>query len=145
MITHFLSLLLLLTIACTLPAQNPVIGIYTQYAPNSLNISRTYIAASYIKYLDMSGAQVVPVFYNTTEDNLLKLLSQINGVLFPGGDAEIDISNKWTANANYIFEYAKAQNDQGRVFPLWGTCLGHELLSYLTAGYDQNVLERVDG
>jgi gamma-glutamyl hydrolase len=36
------------------------------------------------------------------------------------------------------------QNDQGKVFPVWGTCLGLQLLSYLTADY-KNVLSPVRG
>jgi hypothetical protein len=31
------------------------------------------------------------------------------------------------------------------VFPVWGTCMGHQLLSYLTSGYDINVLSAVHG
>lgn len=73
----------------------------------------------------MSGAQVVPIFSNSTQETIQKLLSQINGVLFPGGDNEIDISNKWTQNAKFILDFAKQQNDDGKVFPVWGTCLGH--------------------
>ena len=41
-----------------IPPQNPVIGIYTQTA----NENSSYIAASYVKFIQMSGAQVVPIF-----------------------------------------------------------------------------------
>jgi hypothetical protein len=36
------------------------------------------------------------------------------------------------------------QNDAVKVFPVWGTCLGFQLLSYLRANY-QNVLSAVSG
>lgn len=133
-----LALVLLLGVNCLQP-QTPIIGIYTQDATNNL----TYIAASYVKYLEMSGAQVVPLFYKSSQAVLNKTLQQINGVLFPGGDQAINIKNNWTKNAEFILEFAKQQNDNGKVFPVWGTCLGHELLSYLTANFDDKMLEGV--
>ena len=33
----------------------------------------------------------------------------------------------------------------GRVFPVWGTCLGHQLLVYLTSGYDPRSIVAVRG
>lgn len=51
-----------------MPRQAPVIGIYTQSdssdePTNLLSTSNySYIAASYVKYLQMSGAQVIPIF-----------------------------------------------------------------------------------
>jgi gamma-glutamyl hydrolase len=72
------------------------------------------------------------------------LLPKINGVLFPGGGVEFDMKTPWTSNANYILQYAMQQNDAGNVFPVWGTCLGFQLLSYLTANYE-NVLSPVRG
>lgn len=54
----------------------------------------------------MAGAQVAPLFYNTTAENLRKTLSKINGVLFTGGSAVINISNLWTQNAQVILDYA---------------------------------------
>lgn len=32
-----------------------------------------------------------------------------------------------------IYDIAKEMNEQGSYFPLWGTCLGFELLTYLSA------------
>ncbi len=32
-------------------------------------------------------------------------------------------------------QYAIQQNDKGNVFPIWGTCLGHQLLGFLTNDY----------
>jgi len=63
------------------------------------------------------------------------LLPKLNGVLFPGGGVEFNINNRWTSNANYILQYAIKQNDNGNVFPVWGTCLGHQLLGFLTNNY----------
>jgi len=50
-----------------------------------------------------------------------------------------------------LFDLAKEANDKGDFFPLWGTCLGFELLIYMEAGGKQimadcgayNVLDRL--
>lgn len=44
----------------------------------------TYIAASYVKNLEMAGAQVIPLFYHYSEAQLESILGKINGVFFPG-------------------------------------------------------------
>lgn len=44
-------------------SQQPVIGIYTQ----PYDSKQSYIAASYVKYLEMSGAQVIPLFYSLNQ------------------------------------------------------------------------------
>jgi len=37
------------------------------------------------------------------------------------------------------------QNKKGNVFPIWGTCLGMQLLAYLTSGYDAAAVAPVNG
>lgn len=93
----------------------------------------------------MSGAQVVPIFSFSNRSYFDDLLPKLNGVLFTGGGYDININNKWTQNADYILKWAINQNQNGKVFPVWGTCLGWELLAYLTSGYDSKVLSLVRG
>jgi gamma-glutamyl hydrolase len=92
----------------------------------------------------MSGAQVVPILAYSNETYIANLLPKLNGVLFPGGGVEFDIKNRWTSNANYILQYAIQQNDKGNVFPIWGTCLGHQLLGFLTNNF-QSPLSAIRG
>lgn len=94
----------------------------------------------------MSGAQVVPIFAFTKDKSYFdKLLPQLNGVLFPGGGQAININNIWTSNADYILKYAINQTNNGNPFPIWGTCLGWQLIAYLTSGYDIKSLSSVRG
>lgn len=93
----------------------------------------------------MSGAQVVPIFAFSDTTYLDNILSKVNGVLFTGGGMEFNINNKWTKNADHILKYAIDQNKKGNPYPVWGTCLGFELLAYLTCGYDSKVLSPVRG
>lgn len=93
----------------------------------------------------MSGAQVVPIYSFSDTDKVLALLKKINGVLFPGGGMEFSLTNQWTKNADAILKYAKEQNDLGNPFPVFGTCLGIQLLSFLTSNYNSSILTRVHG
>ena len=134
-------LALLAFAAFAIPNQRPIIGVFTQSDEDdepklgSGATFQTYIAASYIKFVEMSGAQVVPIFAYSNQSEIAALLPKLNGVLFPGGGVEFDINNRWTSNANYILQYAIQQNDKGNVFPVWGTCLGLQLLGFLTNNY----------
>jgi gamma-glutamyl hydrolase len=91
--------------------QSPVIGIYTQDLPITIKAQiepgyTSYISTAYIKYIQMAGAQVVPIFGYTTKEELAELLPKINGVLFPGGEIDFNMDHRWTANADYILKYA---------------------------------------
>jgi len=69
------AFLLLSLISCGVNAINnrPIIGILTQ--PSFDPISQwgeSYIAASYVKYVESGGGRVVPVFHNSTTEELIK-------------------------------------------------------------------------
>jgi hypothetical protein len=71
-----LCCLIIAVLGQNLPKQTPVIGIYTQY-DNDDSIQATfttYISAAYIKYIEMSGAQVVPLFAYGTQSEIAKVL-----------------------------------------------------------------------
>jgi gamma-glutamyl hydrolase len=48
----------------------------------------TYIAASYVKYIEGAGGRVVAIPYRASHEVLQQLFSQINGLLLPGGGME---------------------------------------------------------
>jgi len=131
-----------LAIAAALPPQNPVIGVYTEDAEDFGQPSQdkqTYISASYIKNLEMAGAQVVPLYYHYSKAQLDNLLGKLNGVFFPGGEMPIDRDNLWTSNIAYIFDFANKQNKAGNPYPIWATCLGYEAVMYLFSGRKDNM------
>lgn len=140
----------IISYSAAITKQSPVIGIYTQDLPVSVKSQidpsyTTYISTAYIKYIQMAGAQVVPIFGYSSHEDLAELLPKINGVLFPGGEIDFNMDHRWTSNANYILKYAMEETDKGNPFPVWGTCLGFQLLAYLTGGYDNKVLSKVHG
>ena len=67
----------------------PIIGILSQqskpeFEPN-INMSTSYIAASYVKWIEAAGGQSVPILNTYSKSHVLKIMSRINGVLLPGG------------------------------------------------------------
>lgn len=54
-------------------------------------------------------------------------------VLFPGGATWFNQSKGYSDAGEHIYKIAKQLNENGDYFPLWGTCLGFELLTYLSA------------
>jgi hypothetical protein len=62
----------IVTYSSAITKQSPVIGIYTQELPFSVKAQidgdyTTYISTAYIKYIQMAGAQVVPIFGYSTQ------------------------------------------------------------------------------
>jgi len=113
----------------------PIVGILTQLHDSK----RTYIAASYVKWVESAGARAIPLLFERWDDDtLVKMLKSINGVVLPGGGAEIE--GRYLDALVTIFNYAKSANDNGDHFPLWGTCLGFEELLILGAN-DTKILD----
>ena len=71
----------------------PIIGVLAQecqpYFPEAL-CNTSYIAASYVKYVESGGARVVPVFINQAEEYYRTIFHSTNGLLIPGGDVSLD-------------------------------------------------------
>jgi len=57
----------------------------------------------------------------------------INGLLLPGGGVSL-LDSEYAKAAKVFYNLALKANSQGNYFPIWGTCLGFELLTVLTAG-----------
>jgi gamma-glutamyl hydrolase len=120
-------ILILSNICC---ATVPVVGILSQPKKSGNETSIHYIAASYVKWVESSGATSIPIPYDADEALTREIFSQINGVLFPGGSALLPLS------AKVMWDLALKSNNSGDYFPVWGTCLGFEFLIELTGGID---------
>ncbi|KAJ7549003.1 hypothetical protein O6H91_07G036200 [Diphasiastrum complanatum] len=60
----------------------------------------------------------------------LQKFAAINGILFPGGSASLQVGPFYNV-AEKLFKMALRANDEGDYFPVFGTCLGYELLSVI--------------
>jgi len=135
--------LVVITNAQMINPNRPIIGVMTQ--PSSADLikyGRSYIAASYVKYLEMAGAQVVPVFYNSTEAELKQLFGWLNGILLPGGGSSLDNTTLYQAG-QYVYNLAIESFDKGDYFPIMGHCMGFEWLTMITS-QNFNILSPVD-
>nr|GEV70771.1 gamma-glutamyl hydrolase 2 [Tanacetum cinerariifolium] len=120
----------------------PIIGIVTHPGDgasgrlsNATNAS--YIAASYVKFVESAGARVIPIIYNEPIEIIEKKLNLVNGVLFTGG---------WSKTGLYfdvieeVFNQVLKKNDAGEHFPLLAICLGFELVTMIVSK-NNNILE----
>ncbi|XP_051878631.1 gamma-glutamyl hydrolase-like [Pristis pectinata] len=139
---HFLALLLCVglrgqQLSAALLNQRPVIGVLAQETGGDIiKFGNSYIAASYVKFLESAGARVVPIrVIKLTVAEYKELFHSISGVLFPGGDITVQES-RYSEISAIFYNLALQVKDKGIYFPVWGTCLGFEELTALTSGED---------
>lgn len=111
----------------------PVVGILALPNQGDYNITGSaFIDAGYVKWLEMAGARVVPLVITEPLSTLQYLVEHLDGVLFTGGDKNFFDANGtmtfYAETACTIFDWVKSLNDQGIYYPMWGTCLGFQLL-----------------
>ena len=125
----------------------PVIGILTmpltEMLGESSSKSKSFLPDAYVRWIENSGARVVPIQYNLTKPMMLGVLSQINGVIIfgeAGNENFIKTKNKknpdiirWMKAAFIIYEFAKYENHQDNYFPLLGIGMGYEELYFMEA------------
>ncbi|KDR20014.1 Gamma-glutamyl hydrolase [Zootermopsis nevadensis] len=61
------------------------------------------------------------------------VISSLNGLLIPGGAAPFTATDGYASAGWQLYKLAAKKNDAGVYFPVWGTCLGFELLAVLSA------------
>ncbi|XP_027259275.1 gamma-glutamyl hydrolase isoform X3 [Cricetulus griseus] len=123
--------------------KKPIIGILMQkcHTKEMRKLGKYYIAASYVKYIEAAGARVVPIRIDLTQEDYAGLFRSINGILFPGGSVSI-LNSDYSHVAKIFYSKAIESYDDGDHFPVWGTCLGFETLSFLVSG--ENLLTLTD-
>ncbi|XP_053181716.1 gamma-glutamyl hydrolase [Scomber japonicus] len=115
--------------------ERPVIGILTQLVSDEVMkpYGRTYIPASYVKYIESGGSRVMPIKLTHTTAEYEDIFRKINGLIFIGGAANLETSD-YARVAKVFYRLALTANDAGDFFPIWGTCMGMQLLTVLVAG-----------
>ncbi|XP_038560254.1 gamma-glutamyl hydrolase [Micropterus salmoides] len=113
----------------------PVIGILTQIVTDDVMkpFGKTYIPASYVKYIESGGSRVIPIRLTLTTAEYENIFKKINGLVFIGGAADLETS-EFARVARIFYQLALTANDAGDFFPIWGTCMGMQLLTVLVAG-----------
>ncbi|GAX73090.1 hypothetical protein CEUSTIGMA_g543.t1 [Chlamydomonas eustigma] len=101
---------------------------------------KSYIAAGFVKWVEAAGARAVPIRFYATDQELARLFKSINGLIFPGGLTWLWLDAPYVITARKIFNMAVKANLNGDIFPIWGTCLGFQLLHILPSNVSRNVL-----
>ncbi|XP_058487531.1 zgc:171566 [Solea solea] len=112
----------------------PIIGVLAQENRSADEFAQgsSYIAASYIKYLEGAGARVAPIRMGLKDKEYVRLFYSINGLLLPGGDIDLHTSNS-NRVARIFYRLALRANNTKDYFPIWGICQGFQQLSFFTA------------
>ncbi|KAM3927138.1 gamma-glutamyl hydrolase-like [Leptodactylus fuscus] len=113
----------------------PIIGIITQEVSDEefLQYGKTYIPDSYVKFLESSGSRVVPIRLNLSEKEYVHLFQSINGVLLPGGAVDL-LESSFAQTVGIFYRLAIEAASTGGYFPIWGTCMGFQILTAVTSG-----------
>jgi len=135
----FLSVLLLLSSVhaakdTSFPV-TPVVGVLTQPRKLANNETEYYVAASYLKWLELAGARAIPIPYDASNNTVDDVFSQVNGLLFPGGGSDLPMA------AKRLWHLALNANEQGDYFPIWATCLGFEYMVMLASFQGETILQ----
>ena len=90
----------------------------------------SYIAASYVKFLEAGGAKVVPILSTDSLENVSKLVLTLNGVLFTGGTEYFNSSSIYYNQVINILNTMRTynKNNPTKSIPLWATCLGFQAM-----------------
>ena len=56
---------------------------------------KSYIAASYVKFVEMAGARAVPVLLDQSDEYYMRVFQGTNGMLVPGGGADVHNSSQF--------------------------------------------------
>lgn len=106
----------------------PVIALLMQPLGNH----SSYIPASYVKWLEMAGARVIPLSWYASAEETDAVYRQADGSLWSGGGAPVPFA------ARRLFASAMADYRSGKgAFPIWGTCDGFEWLMQVAAEDDK--------
>jgi gamma-glutamyl hydrolase len=115
----------------------PIIGILTQPLKVNGTAVGSYLAASYVKYVESAGARAVALHFDAPAHELERQFSGVNGLVFPGGGASIFKGSSYRAAADRLWRLANEANEKNPgTFPVWGTCLGFQLMAVLAARDD---------
>ena len=112
-----------------------MIGIITSpINTHNMNCAHSYLYTSYIHWVEMSGENAVIIPYDINEDDLAIMLKRINGVMWVGGGMPNkkyhtqQQEDKLLDTLFFCYNYAISENDKGNYYPIWGTCLGFDIL-----------------
>ena len=121
----------------------PLIGIISQPGDPATG-QDSYIAASYVKFVESAGARVVPFFHDAPLEETDARFAAVNGVLIPGGAARLAPGHTFFDVASRVIDLATdANRERKQHFPILAICLGFEALGVHLSG-NASLLSKFD-
>ena len=129
----------------------PTIGIITQpVAPGKKDAFdfNDYILEVNDNFVKWAGSKTVAIPFDISEEELVRMLDQINGVLLTGGSLtlidEDGNQHPYYKTAKRVIEYSKMKKDEfGEDWPVLGICQGLEVISVYKAKDDIEALDKI--
>jgi gamma-glutamyl hydrolase len=138
---------------CESPDTRPLILIFCQPS-EEVAIDKTkvypYAPVAYSNWLEATGARCIPLPYDTNEGTINYLLERTHGLLVPGGGC--NLYKSFLHKEGYgpvmqgflrIWRYILKMWAKGVEYPIWGTCLGLEIILLSLSG-DSKVLSSLN-
>jgi gamma-glutamyl hydrolase len=85
----------------------PIIGVLTQEISSVFEMLypgkyQSFIAASYVKWVESGGARVVPIWIGRDKEYYHDVMAKINGVLLPGGKVDHRVKGGYGETLNWL-------------------------------------------
>mmetsp|Transcript_2841 Transcript_2841/g.3210 ORF Transcript_2841/g.3210 Transcript_2841/m.3210 type:complete len:363 (-) Transcript_2841:63-1151(-) len=123
--------------------QEPLIGILSQPLFHDLeNVS--FIAASYVQFVEAAGARAVPIVYNDPKEKIIETFGKINGLILPGGTVGSDASSAelYDEVARMLLSLAWEKNMRNDTFAVHGFCMGFQMLMRFYSEQGDSILAK---
>lgn len=119
----------------------PVIGVVTNsYHDQPDQYDDCYIATDTVKWLEASGAEVIPIHCWSTIEELKQLLNKLNGIYLQTGTFSIESDQQpFILVKNIVDTVIEMKDKNNKILPLFGTGLGMEVLHSVIAGSSKSV------
>ncbi|XP_044262565.1 gamma-glutamyl hydrolase-like [Tribolium madens] len=84
-----------------------------------------FIVSSYVKFVESSGARVIPIKLDKNEPYYEHIIGNVSGLLIPGGVSKLETGSFYEA-LKVLYKIIVRKNEAGDYFPILGICLGME-------------------
>jgi gamma-glutamyl hydrolase len=119
------------------PAPAPLVGVLTQPAPSRVahrgRDDWHTVSGPLVSWLAAAGARVAPIRFDAPWAEVDAVLAAVDALVLPGGSGELSPGHPFYDTAERATAAARAEAAAGGVMPVFGVCLGFELLHLLAA------------
>ena len=70
-----------------------------------------YVPAAHVRFLEQSGAKVIPISYHLTRSALVRLLDQVSGLYIHGDSPSAVADHEFQATFSYVISYMYQRSD----------------------------------